>query len=68
MLTKAGLTVVYCIGGMFPFLLNCKPMSGYWDKTLQPKPVCMALPLFIKLGVLNTGLFPRESKVQWTYC
>ncbi|KAF0324228.1 hypothetical protein GQ607_008658 [Colletotrichum asianum] len=51
-----GLTVVYCIGGMFPFLLNCKPMSGYWDKTLQPKPVCMALPLFIKLGVLNTAL------------
>ncbi|KAF9874227.1 integral membrane protein [Colletotrichum karsti] len=50
-----GLTVVYCIGGMFPFFLNCKPMSGYWDKTIVPKPVCMNIKLFVQLGVLNTS-------------
>ncbi|OHW98042.1 integral membrane protein [Colletotrichum incanum] len=49
-----GLTVVYCVGGMFPFFLNCQPMSGYWDKST--KPVCMPLGMFIRLGVLNTSL------------
>ncbi|KZL86411.1 integral membrane protein, partial [Colletotrichum incanum] len=48
------LTVLYCIGGMFPFFLNCQPMSGYWDKST--KPVCMPLDIFVRLGVLNTSL------------
>ncbi|KAL0935972.1 uncharacterized protein CTRU02_208187 [Colletotrichum truncatum] len=49
------LTVLYCMLGIMPFLLNCQPMSGYWDKSIDPKPVCIPLDRFIKLGVLNTS-------------
>ncbi|OLN91618.1 hypothetical protein CCHL11_06606 [Colletotrichum chlorophyti] len=48
------LTLVYCIGGMFPFFFHCQPMSGYWDKSIKPK--CRGGDELNKFGVVNTGL------------
>lgn len=47
------LTATYCVGGMFPFFLRCRPMAGYWDKTL--KPDCYDISLFITFGLVNTA-------------
>ncbi|KAF3356324.1 hypothetical protein VdG1_06418 [Verticillium dahliae VDG1] len=48
-----GLTAIYCIGGMFPFFLRCRPMAGFWDKSL--KPDCYDIQLFITFGIINTA-------------
>nr|XP_036577748.1 uncharacterized protein CTRU02_12268 [Colletotrichum truncatum]KAF6784807.1 hypothetical protein CTRU02_12268 [Colletotrichum truncatum] len=47
-------TVVYCVGGMFPFFLHCRPMSGFWDKSINPK--CADRNVLDQFGVVNTGL------------
>ncbi|OHE93931.1 hypothetical protein CORC01_10830 [Colletotrichum orchidophilum] len=50
-----GVTCVYCVGGTLPFFLMCRPMEGYWDKTIKPTPTCMNIKTFIVFGVVNTA-------------
>ncbi|OLN91607.1 hypothetical protein CCHL11_06613 [Colletotrichum chlorophyti] len=49
------LTFIYCIGGMFPFFLHCKPMAGFWNKNTEPPPKCMGIKTFIMFAIINTG-------------
>ncbi|TQN73581.1 hypothetical protein CSHISOI_01878, partial [Colletotrichum shisoi] len=50
-----GVTSIYCIGGTLPFFLRCRPMEGYWDKTIKPTPTCMDIKMFIDFSIVNTA-------------
>ncbi|OHW96973.1 integral membrane protein [Colletotrichum incanum] len=50
-----GVTFFYCIGGTLPFFLKCRPMAGYWDKSIKPTPTCMDIKVFILLSIVNTA-------------
>ncbi|KAK1687392.1 hypothetical protein BDP55DRAFT_727338 [Colletotrichum godetiae] len=45
----------YSIGGMFPFFLHCKPMSGFWDRNTTPPPKCKDGNNINLFGIINTG-------------
>ncbi|KAL2168161.1 hypothetical protein VTG60DRAFT_329 [Thermothelomyces hinnuleus] len=43
----------YTFMGMMTFLLYCKPMKGYWDKSVKPK--CYSISLFVAFALINTS-------------
>ena len=45
--------VCFCISGIFTFTLYCRPMAGYWDKSL--KPDCASIKVLVRGGLANTG-------------
>ncbi|KAK1702429.1 uncharacterized protein BDZ83DRAFT_725205 [Colletotrichum acutatum] len=49
------LVFFYSIGGMFPFFLHCKPMSGFWDRNTTPPPKCKDGNNINLFGIINTG-------------
>ncbi|KAK1471827.1 hypothetical protein CTAM01_16427 [Colletotrichum tamarilloi] len=49
------LVLFYSIGGMFPFFLHCKPMSGFWDRNKTPPPKCKDGNNINLFGIINTG-------------
>ncbi|KAK1511177.1 uncharacterized protein CCOS01_14939 [Colletotrichum costaricense] len=49
------LVLFYSIGGMFPFFLHCKPMSGFWDRNTTPPPKCKDGNNINLFGIINTG-------------
>ncbi|KAI1855095.1 hypothetical protein JX265_012283 [Neoarthrinium moseri] len=48
-----GFVVTYTILAWLTLLLQCTPMSGFWDKSTKPQ--CYSILLFIKFGLANTG-------------
>ncbi|KAG7041770.1 Integral membrane protein [Colletotrichum scovillei] len=49
------LVLFYSIGGMFPFFLHCKPLSGFWDRNTTPPPKCKDGNNINLFGIINTG-------------
>ncbi|OHF04227.1 hypothetical protein CORC01_00566 [Colletotrichum orchidophilum] len=49
------LVVFYSIGGMFPLFLHCKPMAGFWDRNIKPRPKCKNNNNLIFFGIINTA-------------
>jgi hypothetical protein len=39
--------------GPLSFILRCRPLAGFWDKSLNAD--CYSLDLFIRLGLASTG-------------
>ena len=47
--------ICFFISGALTFLLYCRPMAGYWDKSL--KPDCAPITVLVRGGLANTGTF-----------
>ena len=47
--------ICFSISGVLTFLLYCRPMAGYWDKSL--KPDCAPITVLVRGGLANTGMF-----------
>lgn len=57
LLPTAVIIVLYETVGFLFFFLDCKPLAGYWDTTLNAK--CASTSTVIAFGLLNTSkLFP----------
>ena len=45
--------ICFSISGIFTFTLYCRPMAGYWDKSLNPN--CASIKVLVRGGLSNTG-------------
>ncbi|KAK1963320.1 hypothetical protein LY78DRAFT_614479 [Colletotrichum sublineola] len=43
----------YSFMAWMTFFFYCRPLEGYWDKSLKPK--CYPITLFVKFGLANTA-------------
>ncbi|KAJ0270251.1 hypothetical protein COL940_011824 [Colletotrichum noveboracense] len=53
----SGVAVFVVLCGIFAWVtiaLYCKPLAGYWDKSLEPE--CYDIKLFISFGLFYTSL------------
>ena len=48
-------TCAYTFMAWMTFFLQCQPLYGVWDRTLQPPPNCYSVQMLINFGIVNTA-------------
>ena len=45
-----GVVVAWCLGNLLPSIFSCRPISGFWDITMTPPPVCINKTVLYVVG------------------
>ena len=49
-----GVVIAWCLSNLLPSIFSCRPISGFWNFTMQPPPVCIdKLVLYVTGSTIN---------------
>lgn len=48
--TLIGIVCAWCLGNLLPSIFSCRPISGFWDLTMSPPPVCINKEILYIVG------------------
>lgn len=55
--------ICFSISGILTFLLYCRPVAGFWDKSLEP--TCAPVRVMVRGGLSNTGTYSVDTRCSY---